>query len=144
MPISNVTFSSSHLILVVDNGSCIQQSLNCLYMSVLSSYHQRNTAILYERVSEKRREKTCIMNRKTKPPSHNTEEIPVCTCMVSSFTFFCSTSTCEHVLLVLPHVLGTWSMILVLWLPFIINSADLPFFTSLIIHMATVVAHEVE
>ena len=32
------------------------------------------------------------MNRKTKHQSHNTKEIPVCTCMVSSFTFFCSYS----------------------------------------------------
>ena len=85
VPILKDSFSSSHLILVVDSSSCIQQSLNSLHMSLCSSYLQRNTTMLYESMSEKRREKTCIVKRNTKHQSHNTEEIPVCTCMLSSF-----------------------------------------------------------
>ena len=33
-----------NLVLVVGVGSCLQQSLNCLSMSILGSYPQRNTA----------------------------------------------------------------------------------------------------
>ena len=45
---------SHHLVLMVDIGSCLQQSLDCLGVSLSSSYLQRNTAILYERMRDKK------------------------------------------------------------------------------------------
>ena len=39
---------SHHLVLMVDIGSYLQQSLDCLGVSLLSSYPQRNSASLYE------------------------------------------------------------------------------------------------
>ena len=45
----NQDCSSHHLVLAVDVGSCLQQSLNCLSMSFLGSYPQRNTAWSLER-----------------------------------------------------------------------------------------------
>ena len=43
-----------HLVLMVDIGSFVQQSLDCLGVSILSSYLQRNSAILYESMREAR------------------------------------------------------------------------------------------
>ena len=40
---------SHHLVLMVNIGSCLQQSLDCCGVSLPSSYLQRNTKILYER-----------------------------------------------------------------------------------------------
>ena len=49
--------ASHHLGLVVYSGSCLQQSLNCLSVSLLSSYPQRSTTILYsERILDKARD----------------------------------------------------------------------------------------
>ena len=52
-----------NLVLVVDVGSCLQQSLNCLSMSLLGSYPQRNTAWFLhdegERERERERERDC-------------------------------------------------------------------------------------
>ena len=45
---------SYNLVLMVDIGSCLQQSLDCLGVSFRSSYPQRNTAILYESMRDKR------------------------------------------------------------------------------------------
>ena len=45
---------SHHLVVMVDIGSCLQQSLDYLGVSLLSSYPQRNTAILYESMRDKR------------------------------------------------------------------------------------------
>ena len=45
---------SHHLVLMVDIGSCLQKSLDCLGMSLPSSYLQRNTAMLYESMRDKR------------------------------------------------------------------------------------------
>ena len=39
---------SHHLVLMVDIDSCLQQSLDCLGVSLPSSNLQRNTAILFE------------------------------------------------------------------------------------------------
>ena len=52
------SFSShlkTHLVLVVDIGPCLQQFLNCLSMSLLGSYPQRNTTILM-------RDESCYVN----------------------------------------------------------------------------------
>ena len=38
---------SYHLVLLVGVCSCLQQSIDSLSMSILGSYTQRNTAILY-------------------------------------------------------------------------------------------------
>ena len=45
---------SHHLVLIIDIGSCLQQSLDYLGVSLMSSYHQRNTAMLYESMRDKR------------------------------------------------------------------------------------------
>ena len=45
---------SHHLVLMVDIGSCLQQSLDCLGVSHPSSYPQRKSAILYESMRDKR------------------------------------------------------------------------------------------
>ena len=42
----SVDNQNTHLVLVVDVGSCLQQSLNCLSMSLVGSCLQRNIAIL--------------------------------------------------------------------------------------------------
>ena len=44
---------SHHLFLIVDIGSCLQQCLNCFGVSLPSSYHQRNSTSLYERMRDK-------------------------------------------------------------------------------------------
>ena len=44
---------SHHLVLIVDSGSCLQQSLDYLDVSILSSYHQRNIALLCESKRQK-------------------------------------------------------------------------------------------
>ena len=41
-----LTTENLNLALVVDVGSCFQQPLNCLSVSLLGSYPQRNTTIL--------------------------------------------------------------------------------------------------
>ena len=43
-----------YLALIVDIGSCLQQSLDCLGVSLISSCLQRNIAILYESMRDKR------------------------------------------------------------------------------------------
>ena len=45
---------SNHLALMFDIGSCFQQSLDCLGVSFRSSYLQRNIAILYESIRDKK------------------------------------------------------------------------------------------
>ena len=65
------------------------------------------------------------MNRNNKHQSHNTEEIPVCTCMVSSFTFFCSYSLhiCMCTCIVgSAQCSGCMVYGLVLWLPLLKSS----------------------
>ena len=53
-----LTTKNLDLVLVVDVGSCPQQSLNCLSMSILGSYPQRNITILMrEREIWRRRDK---------------------------------------------------------------------------------------
>ena len=48
-----LTTNNLNLFLVVDVGSCLQQSLNCLSMSLLGSYPQRNiTTLMRERDCE--------------------------------------------------------------------------------------------
>ena len=48
-----LTTKNLDLVLVVDVGSCSQQSLNCLSMSILGSYPQRNiTTLMRERDCE--------------------------------------------------------------------------------------------
>ena len=49
---------------MVNSGSCIQQSLNCLHMSLMSSYLQRNTAILYESMSKKEKRENMYQKQK--------------------------------------------------------------------------------
>ena len=56
-----------------------------------------------------------------KHQSHNTEEIPVCTCMVSSFTFFCSYSFHICMFTCIVGTAGHMVYGLVLWLPFYIS-----------------------
>jgi hypothetical protein len=41
-----VDWSPARLVLVVDSGTCCQQSLNCLSMSLQGSYPQRNITTL--------------------------------------------------------------------------------------------------
>ena len=41
-----LTTKNLNLVLVVDVGSCLQQSLNCLSVSIPGSYPQRNITIL--------------------------------------------------------------------------------------------------
>ena len=49
-----MTTKNLNLVLVVDVGSCLQQSLNCLSMSILGSYTQRNiTTLMRERETVK-------------------------------------------------------------------------------------------
>ena len=38
-----------HLVLIIDFCPCLQQPLNCCNMSIVSSYPERNTAMLQER-----------------------------------------------------------------------------------------------
>ena len=52
-----------HLVLIVDSGSCLQQSLNCISMSILSSYPQRNTVwFLVRKVSNLATSFNILMN----------------------------------------------------------------------------------
>ena len=52
-----LTTNNLNLVLVVDVGSCLQQSLNCLSMSLLGSYPQRNTAWFLHDEGERERER---------------------------------------------------------------------------------------
>ena len=70
---------------MVDIGSCLQQSLDYLSVSILSSYPQRNIAILYESMRDKRtviaREDDCCSKErreraKLKDQNSNEKEHP--------------------------------------------------------------------
>ena len=52
-----LTTNNLNLVLVVDVGSCLQQSLNCLSVSFLGSYPQRNTAWFLRDEEERERER---------------------------------------------------------------------------------------
>ena len=70
-----LTTNNLNLVLVVDVGSCLQQSLNCLSVSLLGSYPQRNSTILMrERETVNCRVQHCQVSEEQTPQSVVSED----------------------------------------------------------------------